>query len=81
MDLKQSQKLRISDFRFVPDHVLQFFDSILRDVIVYRQKNDIQRNDLVQYLIEVKRKTIEVEKGNIQSDIVTRSKILFPLGH
>lgn len=61
-------------FRIIPDKAIKFFDSILRDVIVYRQENNIQRNDLVQYLIDVKRKSIEVEKGNIQSDVITQGK-------
>lgn len=64
----------------VPDEVNSFFNKILKDVIVYRQDNDIQRNDLVQYLIDVKRKTLEVEKGNLKSDLVTKSKKFIQLG-
>lgn len=59
--------------KVVPDNVNQFFQNILKDVIVYRQQHGIQRNDLVQYLIDVKKKTIEVEKGNVKSDIVTKT--------
>lgn len=67
---------QIFNFRMTPDQVNTFFNKLLKDVIVYRQDHNVQRNDLVQYLIEVKRKTIEVEKGNIKSDIVTKSKEL-----
>ena len=51
-----------------------FFDSILHDVIKYRQEKKIDRNDLIQYLIEVKRKSLIVSKGEVESDIITKSK-------
>ncbi|KAL0266932.1 UNVERIFIED_CONTAM: hypothetical protein PYX00_009337 [Menopon gallinae] len=63
---------KIFKFRIVPSNVSEFFNSVLKDIIVYRQNNNVDRNDLVNYLIELKRKSLEVEKGNVQSDLIKR---------
>lgn len=63
----------------MPSTVTKFFDSILKDIIIYRQKNNIERNDLVNYLIELKRKSLEVEKGNVKSDLITRRRFYYDI--
>lgn len=47
-------------FSFQPKSVTNYFCGIIRNAIDYRKQNDIQRNDFIQMMLQLK------EKGNIE---------------
>lgn len=56
----------------VSSKVYAFFNGILRDVIVYRQNNHEVRNDFVQFLLDVKKKSLDVANGVVKSETHTK---------
>ncbi|KAL0273544.1 UNVERIFIED_CONTAM: hypothetical protein PYX00_006177 [Menopon gallinae] len=62
---------KLFSIKMVPKEVPQFFDDILRNVIEHRQKNSVSQTDIVQHWLDLKKKSEEVAKGNVQSDVVT----------
>lgn len=63
-------------FRLVSDKVLAFFDTVLRDVIVYRQEKNEIRMDFVQFLLDIKKKSEQVANGTLESSILPSGTIL-----
>ncbi|KAK6642292.1 hypothetical protein RUM44_014015 [Polyplax serrata] len=56
--------------KLVSDKVLAFFDTVLRDVIVYRQEKNEIRMDFVQFLLDIKKKSEQVANGTLESSIL-----------
>lgn len=64
---------KIFGLKFVPDEVPEFFNGMLRDIIRHRQTQGSGKSvDMMQYWIDLKKKSEEVMKGNIKSDIITK---------
>jgi cytochrome P450 family 6 len=45
---------------FPPKDVSKYFMTMVRDIVEYREKNDVKRNDFMQLLIQMKNKTLSV---------------------
>ena len=56
--------------RLHPDEVSNFFMGVVKDVIVYREKNNVVRNDFMQLLIQLKNKGKIEDDGDIKSEHV-----------
>ena len=50
-------------FKFLSDDVSEFFMKVVRDVVEYREKNSIQRNDFMDLLLQLK------NEGRLNDDI------------
>ncbi|KAK6642293.1 hypothetical protein RUM44_014016 [Polyplax serrata] len=63
---------KLLGLKMVSSKVYAFFNGILRDVIVYRQNNHEVRNDFVQFLLDVKKKSLDVANGVVKSETHTK---------
>jgi len=65
-----SSVLKFFHVRLHPDEVSNFFMGLVKDMIDYREKNNVVRNDLIQLLIQLKNKGKIEDDGNSKSEHV-----------
>lgn len=62
--------------RFLPKDISDFFLSTVRETVEYRQKNDIQRNDVMDLLLKLKDNGMK-EEGKISfNELAAQCKFL-----
>jgi cytochrome P450 family 6 len=71
LELTFPSLLKIFRIKTFPDKVTNFFIRTVKDVIEYREKNNVSRNDFMQLIIELK------NKGRVQDDEPTKSEDVF----
>jgi hypothetical protein len=53
--------------RFTPSEVIDFFRRMTKEVMTYRQENNVKRNDFLQLLIQLKEKAEDANNSKDKS--------------
>jgi cytochrome P450 family 6 len=69
-----SSLLKLFHVRLHSDKISNFFMGVVKEVIDYREKNNVVRNDLMQLLIQLKNKGKIEDDGDIKSEQVQKEK-------
>lgn len=68
--------IRLFGWSFNKKKVITYFSKIVRDTLNYRSKNNIQRNDMIQLLLQLKeKKTIEISSWDSNDDYLKTDEI------
>jgi hypothetical protein len=52
--------------RFTPTEVIDFFRRMTKEAVTYREQNNLQRNDFLQMLIQLKQKAENVNNSSVK---------------
>jgi cytochrome P450 family 6 len=66
--------LKLFHVRVLPEEIINFCTGAVNDVIEYREKNNVVRNDFMQLLIQLKNKGKIEDDGDIESEHVQDGK-------
>lgn len=62
---------RILNFKIMPPEMEQFYINFIRDTVQYREQNNINRNDFVQLLMEIRKKESAAASESVMDKNVT----------